>query len=117
METRTRAVELLGANPVAGPPDVAQLGLAVLLVPERNRALLDHQEVRLVRLALPGEEFVVWKKAYAAIRRERHQVGVVNGVEWRVLFEEIRDAVADLGCVHAGPLGLFHHSSGRATRG
>ena len=78
-----------------GAPDVAQFGVAAALVPERDRALLDHEHVQLVRLALPQDEFVGFVKPDAAVRGERQEVGLLHRVERRVLLQEVGDTVAD----------------------
>ena len=51
--------------------------------------------MRLVRLALPEDEFVGFVKPDPAVRGERHQVLILDRVERRVLFQEIGDAIAD----------------------
>ncbi len=95
MEARLRPVEPLDAEQVARAPDVAQFRVTAGLVPERDRALLDHEDVQLVRLPLPQDEFIGFVKSDAAVRGERQKVGILHRMKRRVLLQEVDDAVAD----------------------
>ena len=57
--------------------------------------MLDHEDVRLVELALPEDELVGFVKPDPPVRRKRNQILIRDRVERRVLFQEVGDPVAD----------------------
>ena len=76
-----RTVEPLEADQVARPANVTQVRLPAVLVPQRDRALLDHEDVGLVRLALPRHELVGGEEPHAAEVGEGDQVRLGDRVE------------------------------------
>ncbi len=95
IEHRSLAIELIDTEQIARAADVAQLGVAATLVPERYGPLLNDEDVRLVRLPLPQDEFVGLVEPHASVRRERHEIQFVHRGKRRVLLQKIGDAVAD----------------------
>jgi hypothetical protein len=57
--------------------------------------------MELVRLALPQDEFAGFVEAHPPVCRQAEQVGLVNRLKGRMPFQEVGNAVADRGSVHA----------------
>ena len=102
MDARLRSVELLDAKHVPHTADIAQFGVACRFVPQRDRSLLDHEDLVSVRLALPEDVLVRFVELHAPARGELEEVALLHRLERRVLLEEIGYTKADGGRFHAG---------------
>src|SRR3970282_230739 len=79
---------------------IQQGGASVPFVPERHRALLNHEDVRLVRFPLPQDVVVRLVKPDAPSRGESEDIACLHRLKGRMLLEEVSDAVVDSRRVH-----------------
>jgi hypothetical protein len=100
MQAGWSAIEPLDAKEVAGPADVTQLECAVDLTPQRDDALLDDEDLVLVRLALRQDVLVPFMEPDSAVARECEHVAIVHRLKRGICLEEVSYAVADGGSFH-----------------
>ena len=106
MHAPRRVGEALDPQHVARAAHIAQGRLPVGFVPERDRSLLNHEHMRLVRFALPQDVVIRLMKLDAPARGELEKIAFLHGVKGRMLFEKVGDTIADRGSVHVAPCAL-----------
>ena len=97
---RERAVEALDADGVSGAANIAKGGGIGGLIPQQNRALLNHIDERRVRGGLPADVLVRFMELNTAVGGEGEQIGFVQELEGRMLLEEVCYPVGDGGGLH-----------------
>src|SRR4051812_39094510 len=92
IERRSRTVVAFDPEHVAGTTDITQLCGVARFIPQRHRALLDDEDVRSMRLALPEDVLIRLMEPDASAGGEGQKILLVHRVEGRVLLEEVGDA-------------------------
>ena len=93
----------LNPQHVARAAHIAQRRLPVGFIPERDRSLLNHEDMGLVRFALPQDVVIRLMKLDAPARGELEKIAFLDGVKGWMLFEKVGNTIADRGSVHVAP--------------
>ena len=80
---------------VADAADILELDALACLIPQRDRSLLDHEHLQPMRLPLPEDVLVRFVEPHAAARGQAQEVRVVDGMERRMLLQEVGNSIGD----------------------